>query len=37
MERDVELTFAGVTFRPGEFLYADHDGIVVMKENTVAL
>ncbi len=36
-ERDVELTFAGVTFRPGEFLYADHDGIVVMKENTVAL
>lgn len=33
--RDVELTFASVTFRPGEYLYADHDGIVVMRENAV--
>lgn len=28
-QRDVEVRFAGVTFRPGEFLYADSDGIVV--------
>jgi regulator of ribonuclease activity A len=26
---DVALTFAGVTFTPGEYLYADEDGIVV--------
>ena len=34
---DVDLEFAGVTFRPGEYLYADHDGIVVMKDNVVPL
>lgn len=28
-ERDVPVTFGGVTFRPGDFLYADEDGIVV--------
>lgn len=28
-ERDVAVTFGGVTFRPGEWLYADADGIVV--------
>jgi len=28
-QRDVSLSFAGVTFRPGEHLYADADGIVV--------
>ncbi|WP_364441681.1 hypothetical protein [Nitratifractor sp.] len=33
----MELEFAGVTFRPGEYLYADHDGIVVMKDNVVPL
>ncbi|MCE9668923.1 ribonuclease E activity regulator RraA [Myxococcus stipitatus] len=27
-QRDVEVRFAGVTFRPGLFLYADEDGIV---------
>jgi regulator of ribonuclease activity A len=26
----VEVTFSGVTFRPGEWLYADEDGIVVL-------
>ncbi len=36
-ERDVELRFAGVTFRPGEYVYADHDGIVVLEHNAVAL
>jgi regulator of ribonuclease activity A len=28
-ERDVLVTFAGVTFKPGEHLYADEDGIIV--------
>ena len=31
-ERDVPVRFAGVTFRPGDFLYADMDGIVVSRE-----
>lgn len=26
---NVPVTFAGVTFRPGEFLYADNNGIIV--------
>lgn len=26
---DVTVKFAGVTFQPGEYLYADHDGIIV--------
>ncbi len=26
---DVAVTFGGVTFRPGEYLYADDDGILV--------
>jgi regulator of ribonuclease activity A len=28
-ERDVPVRFAGVTFRPGEYVYVDDDGIVV--------
>jgi regulator of ribonuclease activity A len=28
-ERDVPVRFAGVTFRPGEFVYADEDGVIV--------
>jgi regulator of ribonuclease activity A len=31
-ELDVPVTFASVTFRPGEWLYADEDGIVVTTE-----
>lgn len=31
-ELDVPVTFAGVTFRPGDWLYADEDGIVVASE-----
>lgn len=27
--RDVPVTFAGVTFTPGEWLYADEDGVIV--------
>ena len=28
-ERDVLITFAGINFRQGHFLYADEDGVVV--------
>jgi len=28
-ERDVELGFAGVRFTPGDYLYADEDGIIL--------
>lgn len=28
-ELDVVVTFAGVTFRPGEYVYADNNGIIV--------
>lgn len=28
-QRDVEVAFAGVTFVPGHFLYADADGVIV--------
>jgi regulator of ribonuclease activity A len=31
-ERDVPVRFAGVTFRPGDFVYADEDGIVLSRE-----
>jgi regulator of ribonuclease activity A len=26
---DVVVSFAGVTFRPGEYVYADNNGIIV--------
>ena len=29
---DVPVNFAGVTFRPGEYLYSDDDGIIVAAE-----
>jgi regulator of ribonuclease activity A len=28
-QRDVEVAFAGCTFRPGDWLYADGDGVLV--------
>jgi len=28
-QRDIPVTFAGVTFTPGAFVYADEDGVVV--------
>ncbi len=28
-EADIAVTFGGVTFRPGEYLYADEDGILI--------
>lgn len=34
-ERDLVVTFGGVDFRPGEFLYADEDGILVSERPLV--
>lgn len=31
-ERDVPVTFAGITIQPGDYLYADADGVVVADE-----
>lgn len=31
-ERDVPVTFAGISIRPGDYLYADEDGVVVADE-----
>ena len=33
---DVLVTFGNVTFRPGEWLYSDPDGILVSSESLVA-
>ncbi len=31
-ESDIAVSFGGVAFRPGEYLYADEDGIVVCEQ-----
>lgn len=31
-DRDIPVTFAGITFTPGHYLYADTDGIVLAEE-----
>lgn len=31
-QRDIPVTFAGVTLRPGQWLYADNNGIVLAEE-----
>jgi regulator of ribonuclease activity A len=31
-EMDIEVTFSGVTFTPGEYLYSDEDGVIAVKE-----
>lgn len=31
-ERDIPVKFAGILFRPGHFLYADEDGLVVAED-----
>ena len=31
-QRDVPVTFGGVTFHPGDHLYADLDGVVVLRQ-----
>ncbi|MGW8313165.1 MAG: ribonuclease E activity regulator RraA [Desulfuromonadales bacterium] len=35
-QTDIPVTFAGVTFRPGEWLYADMDGVVVSSVKLVS-
>jgi len=30
-ERDVPVRFAGLTFRPGEYVYVDEDGVIVSR------
>jgi regulator of ribonuclease activity A len=32
-ERDVPVRFAGVTFRPSEFVYVDEDGVIVAPQS----
>ena len=34
-DRDVPVTLAGITFRPGEYVYADADGILVAAHKIV--
>jgi len=34
-ERDIPLAFAGVTFKPGDYIYADEDGILVSPRKIV--
>jgi len=31
-ERDLTVTFGGVSFNPGEYLYADEDGVLVSRQ-----
>ena len=31
-DRDIAVTFGGVTFHPGEYLYADEDGVLVSEK-----
>lgn len=35
-QRGVRVTFAGVTFTPGAYLYADRDGLIVAERNLLA-
>ncbi len=35
-ERDVGVSFAGVAFAPGEYVYADRDGIIVALRDLLA-
>jgi regulator of ribonuclease activity A len=34
-ERDVHLSFGGIGFKNGDYIYADTDGIIVMPEKIV--
>jgi regulator of ribonuclease activity A len=31
-DRDLAVSFGGVTFRPGEWIYVDGDGVVVSEQ-----
>jgi regulator of ribonuclease activity A len=28
-DRNIDVSFGGVTFKPGEWLYADEDGVII--------
>lgn len=34
-ERDIAVTFGGVTFKPGEYLYADNNGVIVSPQSLI--
>jgi regulator of ribonuclease activity A len=34
-QRNIAVTFGGTTFRPGDYLYADTDGVIVSPERIV--
>lgn len=34
-DRDIAVTFGGVTFNPGEWLYADEDGVLVSSKQLI--
>lgn len=34
-QRDAVLQFGGVTWIPGEYVYADHDGVIISKDSLV--
>lgn len=34
-QRDIPVSFAGVTFTPGEYLYADEDGILLSNQKLI--
>jgi regulator of ribonuclease activity A len=34
-QKDIAVTFGGVTFRPGEFVYADNNGVIVSAKRLV--
>lgn len=31
-QRDIPLSFGGIDFTPGDYVYADHDGVIVTNE-----
>ena len=35
-DRDIAVTFGGVTFNPGEWLYTDEDGVLVSSKPLLA-
>lgn len=34
-QKDIAVTFGGVTFRPGEYVYADNNGVIVSAKKLV--
>ena len=36
-ERNIAVTFGGVTFKPGEYLYADNNGVIVSPQSLMKI